>query len=257
MRMLALLLALVAVPAQAASPEEQGLAIAREADKRDSGYGDWSADVVMALRDASGGEAQRQLRFRALEVPGDGDKSLIIFDRPPDIRDTALLTFTHKTGDDEQWLYLPEVARVKRISAANKSGAFVGSEFAYEDLVSEEVEKYTYKYLRDEPCGPLACFVVERYPVDKRSGYTRQVVWRDQAEYRIQKIEYYDRKASLLKTLTMAGYRQYKLRFWRADTMTMVNHQSGRSTVLTWGNIVFTAGAREADFTPAALSRAR
>lgn len=211
----------------------------------------------MVLRDAGGGESRRVLRFRALEVAGDGDKSLIIFDHPPDIRDTALLTFAHKSGEDEQWIYLPEVGRVKRISAANRSGAFVGSEFAYEDLVSEEVEKYTYRHVGDEPCGALNCFVVERRPTQSGSGYIRQLVWRDQAEYRIQKIEFYDRKDSLLKTLMADGYRQYSGRFWRADTLAMVNHQSGKSTVLTWSSHAFGTGLREADFTSAALSRAR
>jgi hypothetical protein len=241
----------------AATPEEQGLAIAREADRRDSGFVDWTADVVMLLRDAGGSESRRELRFRALEVPGDGDKSLIIFDHPPDIRDTALLTFAHKQGDDEQWIHLPEVGRVKRISAANRSGAFVGSEFAYEDLVSEEVEKYAYRYLGEEPCGALTCFVLERVPTQSGSGYSRQIAWRDQQEYRLQKVEFYDRKGALLKTLRFDGYQQYAGRFWRAAALTMVNHQSGKSTVLSWSNYVFGSGLRESDFTSAALSRAR
>ena len=59
------------------------------------------------------------------------------------------MTFTHKTGPDDQWLYLPALKRVKRISSDNRSGAFVGSEFAYEDLSSQEIEKYTYKWIEE------------------------------------------------------------------------------------------------------------
>ena len=70
----------------------------------------------------------------------------------------------------------------------------MGSEFAYEDLTALAVEKFTYRYLRDEPCGDLTCTVSERVAVDKKSGYNRQVVWRDKDDLRVWKVEYYDRK---------------------------------------------------------------
>ncbi len=97
---------------------------------------------------------------------------------------------------------LPALKRVKRISSRNKSGPFMGSEFAFEDLGSQEVAKYTYKWLHDEEYNSLDCFVLERRPAYEHSGYTRQEVWVDKAEYRIQKVKYYDRKNSLLKTQT-------------------------------------------------------
>ena len=81
----------------------------------------------------------------------------------------------------------------------------MGSEFSYEDMTSQEIEKYTYRWLRDEACGELTCWVTERAPVGKNSGYTRQVSWVDQAEYRVWKMEYYDRKNAHLKTLTVVG----------------------------------------------------
>ncbi len=124
----------------------------KEVDARDQGFGDTSSVLTMTLRNRHGEEVTRQMRSRALEVADDGDKSMIIFEDPADVKGTALLTFSHKTADDDQWLYLPALKRVKRISSSNKSGPFMGSEFAYEDLSSQEVEKYTYKYLRDETC---------------------------------------------------------------------------------------------------------
>ena len=98
---------------------------------------------------------------------------------------------------------------MKRIASNNKAGPFMGSEFAYEDISSQEVEKYTYRYLRDEVLDGQSTFVVERDPVDSRSGYSRQVVWYDQSEYRLIKLEFYDRKETLLKTLTFQEYEQY------------------------------------------------
>ncbi|NIT13503.1 MAG: outer membrane lipoprotein-sorting protein, partial [Candidatus Dadabacteria bacterium] len=98
-----------------------------------------------------------------------GDKSITVFDEPRDIEGTALLSHTKILDPDDQWLYLPAVKRVKRISSKNKSGPFVGSEFAYEDLLSQEVDKYNYKWLKDEKCGDLECHVVERYPLYENS----------------------------------------------------------------------------------------
>ncbi len=238
---------------QQGSAEQKGLEIAREADRRDQGFGDHKARLKMILRNAQGQESIRDIRSQTLEVVDDGDKTLIIFDRPRDVKGTALLSFTHKTGPDDQWLYLPALKRVKRIASKNKSGPFMGSEFAYEDLSSQEVEKYTYKYLGEEKCPgneyqSLDCFLIERYPVDKNSGYTRQQTWIDKQHYRVIKVDYYDRKNSLLKTATFSGYQQYLNRFWRASQIDMVNHQSRKSTTIHWLDYQFQTGLKSSDF---------
>ena len=245
------------VSALAETPEEKGLAIALEKDKRDNGYVDYQADLKMILKNRHGEESTRIIHTKSLEVEGDGDKSLVVFDKPRDVKGTALLNFTHKTGNDDQWLFLPALKRVKRISSANKSGSFMGSEFAYEDVTSQEVEKYTYKWIRDEPCEGMDCFVVERYPVYKNSGYTRQVVWWDKQEYRALKIDFYDRKNSLLKTQTFRGYNKYLGKYWYPDEMFMQNHQTGKSTLLKWSNYKFKVGFKDSDFNKNSLKRAR
>ncbi len=241
----------------ASGAQAKGLEIAKETDRRDTGWGDWRAEVEMVLKNAQGQTSQRKMKMRSLEFTADGDKTIIVFAWPKDIDGTALLTITHKTGDDDQWLFLPALKRIKRISSSNKSGSFVGSEFAFEDLSSQEVEKYKYKFLREEPCGSLTCFVTERIPVSENSGYTRQVVWTDKTEYRVHKIVFYDRKSSKFKTLTFSGYKQYLGKFWRADKLTMVNHQSGKSTVLAWKNYKFRTGLQDRDFNRNSLKRAR
>lgn len=245
----------LSLPAQTA--EQRGLEIAVEADRRDTGFHDSQASMRMILRNKQGDESIRDIRVRTLEQEDDGDKSLTIFDKPADVKGTNFLTFTHKTGPDDQWLYLPALKRVKRISSRNKSGPFMGSEFAYEDLSSQEVEKYTYRYLRDEPCGELQCFVIERIPVDPYSGYKRQIVWLDQQEYRPQKIVFHDRKDALLKTLTYSDYHQYLGKYWRAHEMFMENHQTGKSTRLIWEKYRFQTGLTERDFDRNSLKRAK
>ena len=250
---------LLAAPAQAQqeSPEDIGLRIAREADARNGGFGNFTANMQMVLRNRQGQESRRQMRFMVLEVEGDGDKSMFVFDQPRDVRGTALLIHGHPEAQDDQWLYLPALKRVKRISSSTRSGSFMGSEFSYEDMGNPEVQKYSYRYLRDEPCGEWTCTVTEQVPVDRKSSYSRQLVWQDNADLRTWKVEYFDRKDSHLKTLTFGGYAQYQDRFWRAGAMTMVNHLTGKSTVLNWSEFEFGAELDDSDFSQTALRRVR
>ncbi|MCP4429443.1 MAG: outer membrane lipoprotein-sorting protein [Gammaproteobacteria bacterium] len=239
------------------SPEQKGLEIAAEGDRRDTGFGDTTSSLVMELKNRNGDISVRQLRTLTLEVINDGDKIMSVFDKPTDVKGTSMLTFSHKQGNDDQWLYLPALKRVKRINSSNKSGPFMGSEFAYEDISSQEVEKYSYRWLRDEQLNGQDCFVIERYPLDKKSGYNRQMVWIDKAEYRMQKVDFYDRKDSLLKTLLVSGYQQYLGKFWRAEEMEMTNHQNGKSSRLVSSNYQFQTGLNERDFNKNSLKRVR
>ncbi len=237
--------------------EEKGHEIATRVDQQDSGFISSTAKMEMTLKNKQGKTSTRHVRVKTLEVEGDGDKSLSIFDKPRDVKGTAFLTYSHALKPDEQWLYLPALKRVKRISSKNKSGPFMGSEFAYEDISSQELAKYTYKYIRDENINDIDCFVIERYPTYKNSGYTRQVAWINKTEYRPEQIVFYDRKNTLLKTLSYKHYKQYLNKFWRADTMDMVNHQTGKSTQLLWKEYKFNSGLTEKDFSRNSLKRAK
>ena len=257
--MLSLSLAFNALTASAATNEaaERGLAIAQEADRRDSGWGDATAEMQMILISPNGQQSVREVRLKFLEVAGDGDKSLTIFDSPKDVQGTAFLSFSHALVPDEQWLYLPALKRVKRIASANKSGPFMGSEFAFEDLSSNEVAKYTYEYLRDEILDGQDCFVVRGFPVYEHSGYKHRDVWIDKQHYRTLKIDFYDRKGALLKTLTQRNHQLYLDKYWRAAQFSMVNHQTHKTTDLHWKNYQFQAGLTDADFNRNSLMRAR
>lgn len=239
------------------TPQEKGLAIAIAADQSDAGFGDSTADMTMVLQTSKATPITRSMRQLTLEVEQDGDKSILVFDRPRDLKGTAILTHTHRTDPDDQWLYLPALKRVKRISSTDKSGPFMGSEFSYEDLASQEVEKYQYRYVREEPCVQDICDVIERIPTDKKSGYSHQIAWFDQSENRLQRVDYFDRKRELLKTMRMANYQQYLGTFWRPDEMHMINHQTEKSTVLQFANYRFQVGLDNADFTRNAVSRMR
>ena len=243
----------------AAEVETKGYDIAKRSDHSDQGFSDSTASITMVLRNAAGAESKRQLEIRTLEVMNEdsGDKSLIIFSSPRDIKGTALLSFAKILEADDQWLYLPALKRVKRISSSNKSGPFVGSEFAFEDFTANELNKYTHKWLRTEPCAEFICDVIERQPRYENSGYTRQIAWLDQAVYQMRKLEFYDRKNTLLKTLKFEDYEKFNDGYWRAKRLLMHNHQTEKNTDLLYSNYEFKTGLTANDFVKGVLKRAR
>lgn len=234
------------------SPEE--LAKASEAQIR--GFGDLSASLTMTLIDSQGQQASRQLRVQNLEYP-EGEKSLMVFDTPRDVRGSALLSYTHPVGDDEQWLFLPAIKRVKQIGARNKSGPFMASEFAFEDIVTPFWQKFTYAGISQNELNGLACHVLERSPNDKNSGYSKQRLWIDHEHLLVRQIEYFDRRGELLKVYTADGFTQHNQQHWRPASMHMRNVQNGRQTKLEWRDYRFAQGLSDRDFSQNALLRAR
>ena len=251
--------ALVVAPmtVHAQSAEEIGLQITTESRQKQYGFVNYTANLTMILRNKQGKESSRKVRLKVLEVEGGGDRSLFVFDEPRDVKGTGFLVHAHKFEPDEQWLYLPALKRVKRISSSKQSGSFMGSEFSYEDLGAVEVEKYTYRYLHDEPCGDLQCAVLERVPVSSDSGYSRHLVWYDREELRIQQVQYFDRRDSHLKTMTLEGYEKHLENYWQANKVSMVNHLTGKSTDMIWADLEFKTDLDEDDFTKTALKRIR
>ncbi len=252
-------LAMLALPldARAQTAEQKGLAIATEAEARARGYTDMTVDGEMTLLSQGGATGQRRFDLRWVRAPG-GSRALLVFQWPGDIRNTALLTHGYDGRTDDQWLWLPDLNKVRRISSSGRSGSFVGSEFAYEDMTDQEPGKFSHKWIGDEACpgGGGTCHVVERRPRGS-SGYAVQRVWFDTAHLRVQQVMYFDRRGAHLKTLRMSGYRQYNGRWWRASRMDMRNHLTGRATILSWSNFRFNTGVSGTTMTPDALSRIR
>ena len=256
---LGLVTALAIGTASAEDFDSRGFEIAARSDRTDVGFADSAVDLKMVLRNAAGLESSRSLSITTLEKPNEdvGDKSMVVFDTPRDIEGTALLSHAKILDPDDQWLFLPALKRVKRISSSNKSGPFVGSEFAFEDFTSLELNKFEYNFLRTEACGELSCDVVERFPRYENSGYTRQIAYIDQTDYQIRKVEFYDRRGDLLKILELKEYRQYDNGVWRAHLLSMSNVQTNKSTDLIYGDYEFGVGLADNDFVKGRLSRLR
>jgi hypothetical protein len=250
-------LGLFAGLAHAETPQEKGLRIVTAAYDAGKGFGSAEMSGEMILRDSGGNRGVRSFHAKALEIGKGANRTLIVFDRPRDIAGTALLTYFETSGD-QQWVYFPSIKRVKRISATTKTSSFAGSEFTYEDLTGVPIDRFRYNWLREEPCPQktdLTCDVIERYPLDRDSGYRKHVFWMDQNDFRIFRIDFYDRKDTRIKTLTVADYKKYKDKYWRATQSMITNLRTGKNTVMKWNKYNFDAKLSEGDFSRRALER--
>ncbi len=231
-----------------------GYEVAKKADDATSGFESSESVMQMVMINGAGQKTVRDMKGKTLEKEG-GDKSLMEFLSPADVKGTKLLTYQHINKDDDQWLYLPALKRVKRISSRNKSGSFMGSEFSYEDISSQEVEKYTYPGESVEvACGDKTCYKGERIPKDKLSGYTKQITWVEKDNFLVKKVDYYDRKGSLLKTALFEDYKKID-GVWRVGKIKMKNHQNDKETILIWVKDKIKAGLSDKEFNKRVLKR--
>lgn len=217
------------------------------------GYRDSQSRFTAIIVDKNGRESRREVRLKYLENTPDGNKRLLIFDKPLDLKRHAMLTLSHPEGDDEHWEYNPENQQVKRILSNNSAIPFSGSEFNFEDLSSQDLAKYEYRFERKATFEGALCSVVNRFPKDKRSDYQRLETWIDTQTYLIHKIDYYDRDGKLFKTLTARNYELFNDKHWRAKQVNIYNHQSGKSTQLLWSDYQFNTGLVDKDFSLTSL----
>lgn len=241
--------------------EEKGLEIIEKSIALDNGFIDSTVEGQMVLKDKSGNESVRKFKNLIFEELDDtlGDKSIIVFTEPRDVKGTSLLTHAKiEPQDDDQWLYLPALKRVKRISSSNRTGKFVSSEFSYEDLSTDEPEDYTFRWIEDGPCltkTSLTCHLIEATPKNKKSGYSKRVIYVDTDEFLYQSVKFYNRRGDLEKELHFKGYQKYLDKFWRADLLEMTNLQTGKSTVIAWENYQFQTNLSLNDFKPEKLAK--
>lgn len=241
----------------AETPAEKGRFFAEQWRLSDAGYQDSVAAIRMTLVEKSGASSDRFMRMSSLETASTskniGDKVLLTFEAPASIKDSRVLIHSMVREGDQVWLYLPALKRVKRVASADRSGSFSGSEFSYEDIGSMEVGNYSYEWLRNEPCGDRECAVVKQLPLYPYSGYSSIVVSYDVKDFRQMKIDYYDRKGTMFKTLELTDYQLFVGKYWRALSMNMVNHVTGKKSMLKSSDVRFRTGLKEMNFDPSNL----
>ena len=212
---------------------QSALEIAKQSFDKVSHYKSSISTTTMTLQNAHGVQNIRKLEIKKLEN-FDGDKSLLTFLYPNDLTGTKLLSFEMIGKDDKQWLYLPAIKRIKRISSRNKSGSFMASEFSYEDISSQNYKNYTYNSeVKNVKIDGINYFQIIRMPKDKHSGYSKQVLWIDSNSYLLKFGEYYDKRKKLLKKVVFSKYIQLG-DVYRVHKIEMKNIQNKKSSTLVW-----------------------
>jgi outer membrane lipoprotein-sorting protein len=158
----------------------------------------------MTLVDAKGKERVRSLDQR-LATFGSIEKKIMEFKSPADVKGTAFMNWSYDEAgkSDDQWIYLPALKRVKRISSDGKGDAFMGSDFSYDDLAERHPSRDTHTIIGSETVSGEACWVIESKVKDTTESYSKTVSWISKDRLTGLKRDYYDRKGSKLKTLTV------------------------------------------------------
>ncbi len=208
-----------------------GKALAYYMDKFDDGWKDFYTNADMTLVDSKGDKVFRKMTFMVLEQE-EGNKTIARFRSPADIRGITALLHEHPGSTDDTWLYLPANRRTMRISGANRTASFQGTEFTYEDLSRFTVQNYNYKFVKEDTVNGEPVYVVEAKPTYKDTGYSKLLVNIHRKYWRIEKIVFHDKAGRVLKTLTQSKWKLFHGRFWRALVNTMENHQTRKTTIV-------------------------
>lgn len=242
----------VAVAAAAAEPS--GAEIVQAVYDRPNSR-DQTGVLTMTLVDARGKERVRSIK----QISGSfasGDKKLMMFQSPADVRGTAFMSWSYGEAgkNDDQWIYLPALMRVKRISSEGRADAFMGSDFTYDDLGSRQTSKDTHRLIGSEVVDGEPTWVVESAPKDPKDIYSRTVTWISKDRSIGVKRDYYDKRGALLKTLRISKAEKVA-GVWIIMKMDMRNVQKNTSTRMELTEVSVNAGIGEDSFTERAMTR--
>ncbi|MFQ5455926.1 MAG: outer membrane lipoprotein-sorting protein [Nitrospirota bacterium] len=237
--------------------EITGLQIMTNRDQREDGD-DQTSEARFTLINKRGQKRIREtIRYWKDYDGKDGfdEKMVIFFKSPPDIKNTGFLNWSYIDieRDDDKWLYLPALKKVRRISAGDKEDSFMGTDFTFDDMGDRKVEEDRHHLIKSDSFDGRECYVVESTPKDKDYMYSKQITWVDKERWVDLKTEYYDRKSRLLKTL-ITKWQQVN-NIWSPKSLHMENHRTGHQTTIDISDVKFNIGLKESIFKKARLKR--
>ncbi len=213
----------------------------------------------MTLTSKSGSSRVREFNYKYKKY-GDIEKSLYVFSKPQDAAGTALLTFSYKENDDgtkqddDTWLYMPAMKKVRRISGSGKDEDFMGSDFTYDDIGDRGIYKDDFKLLGEETVDGVECYKLEAIAKSLTTKYPRHVYWIRKDNYFTQKTEIYDKKQALKRVMTVKESKEID-GFFTQTYLFMEDVQTGHSTSIEITNVNHTEAVDDNIFTTAALER--
>jgi predicted RND superfamily exporter protein/outer membrane lipoprotein-sorting protein len=193
------------------------------------------ATFTLISKDGSQRVRQTEGQTR-LQDGGSDNMRRVRFTAPADIKGTSILLIERSKADDDMWLYLPALGKVRRLAAANKKDSFVGTDFSYADVMGHKPEQWTHKLLADEAVDGAPCFVVESLPADdgvrQTSGYGKRVSWVAKANFVALRTEIWDTALQPLKRITAADIQPVGKQRWQAMRTEAQNLQTGHRTLI-------------------------
>jgi len=219
-------------------------------------------NLHMKMIDRRGKERERDtVSFR--KYYGDDKKTVIFYKTPSNVKDTAFLTFDYKdeSVDDDQWLYLPAMRKVRRISASDRGDYFLGTDFTYEDIKKEgkiAIEDYTYNTIGEETFDGIKTYKVEAVTVDgetaKELGHSKAIIWIDPEINLVRKSLFYDLNGNELKTLITKDVRQVD-GIWTRHVLDVQNHKTGHHTIFTFSEVDYKTPVEDRRFNQQSLRK--
>ena len=223
---------------------------------------DSTTNSTFRLINASGQVRVRETDGDSKLIAGTTDnRRLVNFLSPSDIRGTKTLLIEHSNAEDDMWIYLPAMKKVRRLVASNKKDSFVGTDFSYGDVIGYKVEEWNHKLVREENVAGRDCYVIESTPkspqVAANTGYSRRIGWIDKGSFVALRAEIYDLNGQLLKKLTDEDVRQVDASNDRYQPMklTAENVQTGHKTIIEFKNFKANVGIGDDVFTARSLER--
>lgn len=252
---LAIAVIIIAAPFLAlAQAEVTGLKIIENVYNRPVGD-DMQGDLTMTLTNSRGENRVRKIKQFTKDL-GKIEKKIMFFQYPADVRNTSFMTWGYDEAgkDDDQWIYLPALKKVKRMSSDSKSDYFMGSDFTYDDLGDRHPSDDVHKLLREETFEGNPCYVVESIPKDEEYMYSRTITWIIKDKWIGLKKEFYDEDGDLLKTLAVKKYEKIS-GFWIILHSQMHNIQKEHTTDMELKNIKINSGIAVSKFTVRMMKR--
>ncbi len=212
---------------------------------------DYTATINMKIVRPVGTPRERDLQFFRKDFGADS-RSLIKFNSPADVRGTSFLTWNNKNRDNDQWLFLPALNKVRRIAAGSKSQSFMGSHFSYEDMGNRSMSMDTFKITGSQPVDNSDCYVVEALAKNKSEKYVKRVMSIRKDNFIIVRSDLFDSSGALVKRYTAKNIKQIN-GIWTILSLKMEDLKEKGYSTLDFSNIQYNTGLSERLFRVEAL----
>ena len=249
-----ILIAATLVAAQAAAIT--GKEVAQHVYNRDNGNS-VHALVEMVLTDKNGDTNNRIVEGWGMDNDQDLQRAVIVFHRPASVQGTRFLLVENQNRDDDQWIYLPALQRVRRIAASEGGQSFMGTDYTYDDLKTRQVDDDTHSLLREETLDGFDCYVVQSVPKDLGNAqYSKRIQWVDRQSWVPVKMELYDKDGTLEKVNRVEELKKVQ-DYWTPMKSIMENVQSGHATTITIQKILYNENLPQGMFSTRFLETGR